>query len=122
MASAKLAEKAGILNITIEQGATFNPVLTWKDENGVVIDLTGYSARMQIRDTVDATSFIAELTDLTGEIVLGGTAGTITFNLSAAATAAFTFDSAVYDLELVNGTIVNRLLKGEVILSKEVTR
>ena len=122
MATAKLSEKAGVLHITIEQGTTFNPVMTWKDENGDAINLTGYSARMQIRADIDDAVIIHESTTENLEIALGGTAGTITFNIDAATTEAFTFDTAVYDLELVNGPIVNRLLRGDVILSKEVTR
>jgi len=123
MAACKLAEKAGTLHLTIEQGATFNPVMTWKDEVGTEINLTGYTARMHIRDTVEAASTLHEATTDNGEIALGGAAGTITFNISAAITAAFGFDSAVYDLELESaGGIVTRLLKGDVVLSLEVTR
>jgi len=123
MAGCKLAEKAGTLHLTIEQGATFNPVLTWKDQNGVLIDLTGYSARMQIRENIEDTAVIHTLTDANGHLVLGGVAGTITFSMSSAITAALDFDTAVYDLELISaGGIVTRLLKGDVILSKEVTR
>ena len=33
----------------------------------------------------------------------------------------FTFEEAKYDLELVQGTTVTRLLEGKVKLSKEVT-
>ena len=34
----------------------------------------------------------------------------------------FNFTEAVYDLEIVSGSIVTRLLEGTVKLSKEVTR
>lgn len=123
MASCKLAERAGTLHITIEQGSDFTPVMTWKDQNGTAIDLSGYTARMQIRESVEATSFIHELTTGNGELVLGGAAGTITFAIPSATTTAFSFDTAVYDLELISGTgIVTRLLKGDVTLSLEVTR
>lgn len=122
MAASKLSEKAGVLHITIEQGATFDPVMTWRDETGEPIDLTGYSARMQIRATIDDAGALHESTTNNGEIVLGGIAGTITFNITAATTEAFTFDCGVYDLELVNGNDVTRLLRGDVTLSKEVTR
>ena len=77
---------------------------------------------MQIRETVDSTTTIHESTTANNEIVLGGIAGTITFSISAVTTAAFTFDCGVYDLELVNGNDVTRLLRGDVVLSKEVTR
>ncbi len=123
MAACRLAEKAGTLHLTIEQGATFNPVMTWKDQAGNPIDLTGYTARMQIRATVDDSTVIHELSTTNGELVLGGVAGTITFGIPATTTASFTFQEAVYDLELtaLDGT-VTRLLKGSVYLSPEVTR
>lgn len=124
MAAAKLCEKAGTLHITIEQGATFNPVLTWKDQAGALIDLTGYTARMQVRPTVDDTGTpLLDLDTTNGKIVLGGTAGTITFAVPAVDTAALVFDEAVYDLELIDGAgEVTRLLKGDVYLSPEVTK
>lgn len=123
MATPELCAKAGELNLVIEQGATFDPVLTWKDQNGALIDLTGFTARMQIRDTVDAPDTLHELTTENGGIALGGGAGTITLSISAADTAAFDFEQAVYDLEVeaANGN-VTRLLRGVVTLSKEVTR
>ena len=123
MATAKLEAQAGKLNIVIEQGATFNPVLTYEDENAAPIDLTGYDARMQIRSSKTATSFIHELTVLNSGIVLGGAAGTTTLFISDTDTAAFTFKQAVYDLELISsGGIVTRLLEGNVTLRTETTK
>lgn len=120
--AAKLCESAGTLHITIEQGATFKPVMTWKDQNGALIDLTGYTARMQIRETVESTVVIYEATTANGKLILGGALGTITFDFPATDTAGLSFDEAVYDLELDAGGIVTRLLKGDVYLSPEVTR
>lgn len=119
----KLNGKAGTLHLTIEQGATFDPVLTWGDQAGVPIDLTGYSARMQIRATVESAAIIHEATTVNGQIVLGGAAGTVTFAIPATATELFTFDEAVYDLEVESaGGHVTRLVEGVVYLSPEVTR
>jgi hypothetical protein len=87
------------------------------------VNLTGYTARMQIRATLDATVVIVSLTTENGGITLGGTAGTLALLLTAVATAAFTFSTAVYDLEIISaGGVVTRLLSGNVVLSKEVTR
>lgn len=123
MATPKLCERAGVLNLTIEQGATFNPVMTWKDQNGQPIDLSGYTARMQIRAGYDATTVIHNLTTENSGIVLGGALGTIGLYISATDTAGFTFSAAVYDLELeASNGIVTRLLRGIVDLSLEVTR
>lgn len=111
---------AGRYDITIEQGATYAQTFTWTDDAGDPVNLTGYTARMKIKTAKGATANIASLTDAAG-ITLGGAAGTIAVTLTATVTAAYTFKRAVYDLELVNGDTVTRLLEGDVILSKEVT-
>jgi hypothetical protein len=38
-------------DILIEQGATYSQVVTYK-ESGVAVNLTGYTARMQVRSHV----------------------------------------------------------------------
>jgi hypothetical protein len=107
----------------IEQGATFlPPLITWKDETGVAINLTGWTARMQIRPNVSSDTILVSLTTENGGITLGGIAGTIQLTMTADATAALTWADGEYDLELVNGAYVKRLLRGKVKVSKEVTR
>lgn len=97
---------------------TSGGVLSWKTPN----DLAGYTARMQIRDSVDATAFLIELTNASG-IAINNTTKTITVTLSAAQTAAITWESAVYDLELVSaGGAVTRIAQGTISVNKEVTR
>ena len=86
------------------------------------VNLTGYTARMNIRSTVDATTILHSLTTENSGIALGGAAGTVDLLISATDTALFAFGTAVYDLELISGTVVTRLLSGNVTLSKEVTR
>ena len=107
---------------TADQGATWNTVFTYAID-GTPVDITGYTARMQVRSTVDATSTIASFTTTGGTIVLGGSAGTITMNVTATATAAIAAGSYVYDLEIVSGAgVVTRLLQGPFVVSAEVTR
>ena len=105
-----------------EQGATFSWVFTLKDNNGVVVDLTGYTARMHVRVTAATASTIIELTTANSRIVLGGTDGTITLALTATETAALTAGSYVYDLELLSGSSVQRLLEGDFVVTSEVTK
>lgn len=114
---------AGSYDITIEQGATFSLVLTWKDENGALINLTGFSARMQIRENVESEDVIASLATSGSGIVLGGALGTITITIDAAITATIRQTFAVYDLELQSASgVVTRLVQGAVTISPEVTR
>ena len=109
-------------DILIEQGATYSQVITYK-ESGVAVNLTGYTARMQVRSTLESASTIVELTTANGRIALGGAAGTITLTISATDTAALTAGRGVYDLELVSGSgIVTRLLQGVATISRNVTR
>ena len=114
---------AGIYNLTIEQGATFDRLMTVNKPDGDPRDFSGYTARMQIRREKDSTGAAAiELTDANGRIELGGALGTVRLLLTAADTASLT-RGGVYDIELIApDTTVERLLKGKVILDEEVTR
>lgn len=113
---------AGVYNITCEQGATFERVFTFYNQDGTTpFDLTGYSARMQIRRDIDATTTLLDLTTENGRIALGGAEGTITLTLTPGETAALT-DDGVYDLEISTAEAVYRVLKGAFRLDPEVTR
>jgi hypothetical protein len=115
---------AGKLNLVIEQGSTFEQRLVWKSDD-VAVDLTGYTARMQIRATVAAADPpLLELTTGNSRIVLGTTNGAILLTIDATTTAAITWRSAYYDLEMVAPVTghVRRLLQGRVKMNPEVTR
>lgn len=86
------------------------------------VDLSGYTARMQIRPKLEDSTIIKELTTENGGIVIDNSAKTIQLVISAADTASFTFSSAVYSLELVVATTVIPFAAGSVTLTKEVTR
>ena len=115
--------------LNIYKGATLGGsgyTFTWKDSAGVAVNLTNYTARLQVRASVDAATFLLELTttlvDGSG-IVLGGAAGTIELVATAAQTAAYTWDDGVYDLEVIDSTgFVTRLLQGPAKAWHEVTR
>jgi len=114
---------AAKVDLYIEQGSTFEHKFTWKDGNGDPIDLTGYAAKMQIREKKGAVDVLLELSTSNSMITLGGTAGTIELVISATDTAAITWKKAVYDLELVSATNkVTRLTEGNVTVSFEVTK
>jgi predicted MFS family arabinose efflux permease len=113
---------AGTLDFTIEQGATFNLLLTWKINN-TLVNLTGYTARLQARVDVEDTELVLSLTTANGGITLGGAAGTISLDQTATQTTLLPAGTYVYDLELIaaNST-VTRLVQGELLISPEVTR
>ena len=114
---------AATLPLKIEKGAKFTKRLTWQDANGTPIDLTGYSARMHIRQSIEASAFELELTTSNGRITLGDTAGTVDLYLTAQETDTLTIKTGVYDLELyTDADNVVRLVEGSVSISEGVTR
>ena len=114
---------AGKYNMVCDQGSTFERIIEIKDAEGVLFPLTGYSARMQIRSTIDSSTSLLELTSANGRISINSALGTITVALTPALTAGLT-KGGVYDLEIVKTSDgqVHKVLRGEFRLEKEVTR
>jgi|WetSurMetagenome_2_1015567.scaffolds.fasta_scaffold07129_6 hypothetical protein len=119
---------AGIKNITIEKGTTYNTIFTWstKDNLGVKtpVDISTWSARAQMREEYESTTPVVSLTSSPAAgITLGGAAGTIELKIAAADTSLISIESGVWDLELQDsmGNVV-RLLEGKVTFKPEVTR
>lgn len=109
-------------NIRFFQGDTWTISPIWRI-NGVLVDVTGYTADMQVRTDVDSATVVVELSTANGRIVTGGTNGTFTLTLTAAQTAALTAGSYVYDLEVTSTTgVVSKILRGSFTVDPEVTR
>lgn len=92
-------------------------------EYNTPVDLTGYTARMHIREKLESDTIILQLTTENGRIVLDNTNKTITIKIDADDTAALIYPLAVYNLELVSASgTVTSLVAGNIQLVKEVTR
>jgi hypothetical protein len=111
---------AGVYNILIEEGATFERDFTVELEDESPVDYSTYTGRMEIRKYWEATSPMITLTTENGGITLGN--GTVNIMIDATTTADLP-SSGVYDLEVIApGGRVDRLLQGKVTLSREITR
>lgn len=87
-------------------------------------NLTGYTARMQFRATVNAADILLELTSGNG-ITLGGAEGTIDMVLTDAQTTAFAKNAGVWNIELtapVPSLDVTRFDEGTIELTADVNR
>lgn len=111
----------GKYNFVCPQGTTFSNQLVWAVDD-VPVDLTTYSARMQVREKYTSVQKILDLNTENGGISLGGDAGTIDLNINATVSASIVPKTYVYDLELVSSSVVTRLLEGKFIVTPEVTR
>ena len=125
---------AGKYNFIIEQGATLDFEIAYKDSGSVAIDLTDYQARMQLRPSIGSSEVYLTLSsslnpcgsglNMSGS---GGlkppTSGAIGVFLTAASSSQLNFSKAVYDLEIVAGTgEVTKIIRGVVKLIREVTK
>jgi len=93
--------------------------ITWHTPTNI----TGFTARMQIRAKKYSSSFIHELTTENGGITLTVADASIALSIPAATTAGFAFVGAWYDIELIGpGGDITRVVEGELTLIREVTR
>lgn len=107
-------------SFAIHQGSTDALSLVWK-RDGVAVDLTGYSARMQLRYSASDATAVTEFSTVNGKIVFAA-GGSITVHFDAATTAALAAATYVYDLDLTTGIDTRTLIAGTVTISREVTR
>ena len=146
---------AGEHDMFTEQGTSYTLGLTYKDSADAVIDLTTYTARMQVRRSVSDTQALLFLTgntysasltgggftaefsttgDTSGVVGTGGiqvntsstggtgTTGGIYISIDSATMANVPSGKHKYDIEIVAGTTVTKLLKGTFEVDAEVTK
>lgn len=122
---------AGIHNFTIEQGTTFTTSITILVNENTPRDLTGFSARGQIRETANSSTKIADFVctiddSKTGTIKIF-LAPEVSTAINKSGNSYANLIKMVYDIEIYK-TLENdleevyRILNGFVFLSPEVTK
>ena len=113
---------AGQKNFDVDQNATFSFVVEYKDDNGNAIDLTGASAKMQVRDVKGGTKLAVTLTSPSGGIVINGPLGKLTVTLTPTQTNKLFYPKSVYDIMVVDSNANKiKLLEGFLTLNRSVT-
>lgn len=104
-------------NILIDQGADFSTTINVTDDDGNIIELTGYTSAAQLRKHYTSISQTAFTTSISPLI------GTVTLSMNAAVTGTITAGRYVYDVELTSNTgVVTRLVEGIVTVTPQVTK
>lgn len=122
-------------DISIDQGSTHktlffineltNPELPYHVTNNpwIPMNLTDATARMQIRKTVDSKTSLLDLVSPSQIII--NPAGSLSINIldTESSSIKITGDSldCVYDLELIVGSSILRVVQGACTISKEIT-
>lgn len=92
-------------------------------EYNVPVNLTGYTARMQLRLKLEDPEVLYEMTTENSGIIINNIDKTITLSIPASATTLFNFSSCVYSIELISPeNDVTPFANGVLTLVKEVTR
>jgi hypothetical protein len=101
-------------NINIDQGATFNTVISLTDDNGNPLNLTGYTGNASIRASyaaINSTSFSVALSN-----------GQITLSLDANTTSSLKRSKYLYDVILTDSyNNITRVLEGTIYVDPAVT-
>jgi len=117
-----MSAPAGRYDTICDQGATYERVVILRDSAAGLVNLTGFTAAMQIRTAAASASVVKSLTTENSGISLGGVTGTISLFISATGTAAITAGNYVYDVNLISGSTINKPLYGTFTVRAGVTR
>ncbi len=113
-----------VYDIVVDQGATLHRSIALKSSAKNAVPLTGYTARMDIREKTPDADTILELTSPSNGLSINASIGSVIILINPSQTAAMTPGIYVYDLELEEtstGT-VTRLLQGNLTVRAEVTK
>lgn len=115
--------RAAVVDLVFQQGTDFSHIVGLTNSDGSIFPLTGYTARMQVREFAYSSTILLELSTANGKIEINGPAGQLVLEIPNTETAAFTWRSGVYDLEITSSlNIVTRVMEGNATVSLEVTR
>jgi hypothetical protein len=120
---------APVYNTTLERGSTFQLTVTYKDASATVVNLTGWTYRMQVRESQSAASPILTSEGGSPTIVIDETnkvTGVLVFSVTPTNTTAIspsTLTTAYYDIEIQKTSTgeVRRILQGKLNISPEIT-
>ena len=109
-------------NWEVDQNTTFRFQIQYTQDDGTPIDLTGASAKMQIRDSVNGTKLAVTLTSPSGGITITGSTGTLDIVMTPTQTNKLFFPKSAYDVMVIdsNGNKI-KLLEGFMTLDRSVT-
>lgn len=112
---------AGQKNWEVDVNTTYSFSVIYKDPNGDPIDITGSTAKMQVRNAQgDKLAFT--LTSPSGGITIDGPNGLITVKMTPTQTSKLFYPKSVYDLMLTDSQAnKTKLVGGYLTASRSVT-
>lgn len=110
-------------DFNVEQGTDSSVLFVLKDMSGELLNLEGFTARMQIRRSKCGHALIDSLTTENGRMTIDVNKAQVEVKFTNETTSKYPPTTLVYDIELISVSgYVSRFLEGLVIVNAEVTR
>lgn len=104
-------------NLIIDQGVDYSTSITLTDDDGSIIDLTGYTAEAQLRKTYTSLSAVNFVVSITASL------GVVTLSMTSNVSSNIVPGRFVYDVLLRNAQgIKSRIVEGIVTVTPRVTQ
>ena len=111
----------GRYNIKFYRGTTLDILMLYKINN-VPVDLTGYTAVMDVRPTPNSSTLITQLTTENGGLILNQVTGQVEIFISASDTSDLPLGEFQYDVNITSDSgYVTKLIMGSFVVLDPVT-
>ena len=110
---------AGYTNLYIEVGATFTTTMVLTDSSGTAMDLSGFTGDAKIRRSYYSDFNVYSLTVTISD---PPSLGQIILSATASETSLMKPNRYVYDVELISGDTVTRVVEGIAEVRPNATR
>lgn len=109
---------ATITNLFIDQGSTFNSIVTLKNQDGTPMNLTNFSVKSQFRKSYRSSQAITFTSSIYHAV-----SGRIRLQLPADTSSSVKAGRYLFDVEITSPTGEKyRALEGIVVISPEITQ
>jgi hypothetical protein len=109
-------------DIMVRKGANFKLNIACQNDDKTPKDLTGYTAKAQVRATKTSATALMDASTANGFITINAPGGIVQINVPQATTEVMVWTSGVWDLEITSaGGEISRIVEGFASLSQEVT-
>ena len=113
---------AGQKNWEVDQNTTFSFIVEYKDPDNNVIDLTGASAKLQVRNTQGGSKLAFTLTSPSGGIIITPELGKLVIKMTPTQTSKLFYPKSAYDIMITDSNSNKiKLVEGFLTLSRSVT-
>jgi len=110
-------------NWEVDQNTTFTFTVEYIDSSGVPINITGSTAKMQVRESKGGSKLAFTLTSPSaGGITVDGLNGKLTMKMTPTQTNKLFYPKSSYDIMLTDTNLnKTKILEGFITLSRSVT-